>query len=75
MMSSTVIIEHIFFTVFFYLQGAKMHFLDGFDKASYMKNQVRLLSHSINRVKYAPRTWLMTHPYIIADRFVVNIHF
>lgn len=45
-----------------------MHFLDGFDKGSYMKNQVRLLSHSVSRFKYAPRTWLTSHPYVIADR-------
>eukprot|EP00586_Coscinodiscus_wailesii_P006920 CAMPEP_0172489038 /NCGR_PEP_ID=MMETSP1066-20121228/18798_1 /TAXON_ID=671091 /ORGANISM="Coscinodiscus wailesii, Strain CCMP2513" /LENGTH=269 /DNA_ID=CAMNT_0013256625 /DNA_START=149 /DNA_END=954 /DNA_ORIENTATION=+ len=48
--------------------GAKMFYFSGVVNGKYLKNEVRMLTLMISRVKFRPLIWRNTHPYVLIDR-------
>jgi ribosome biogenesis protein BMS1 len=60
------LLKHRFWTEIY--QGAKMFYFSGVVNGKYLKNEVKMLTMLISRVKYRPLVWRNTHPYVVVDR-------
>lgn len=60
------LLKHRFWTEIY--EGAKMFYFGGVVNGKYLKNEVRMLTLQMSRVKYRPLTWRNTHPYVVIDR-------
>ena len=53
-----------------FFQGAKLFYLSGLVYGSYPKVEIHNLGRFISVTKFRPLTWRVTHPYILADRYI-----
>ena len=49
-----------------------MFYLSGLVYGSYPKVEVHNLGRFISVTKFRPLTWRVSHPYILADRYVIK---
>ncbi|PKU38877.1 ribosome biogenesis protein hypothetical protein [Limosa lapponica baueri] len=51
--------------------GAKLFYLSGMVHGEYQKQEIHNLGRFISVMKFRPLTWQTSHPYVLADRFVM----
>lgn len=62
-------LKHRFWTEIY--QGAKLFYLSGMIHGEYLKNDVHNLARFISVMKFRPLTWRNSHPYVLADRYII----
>lgn len=71
--------KHVYFDILTLLwccggtfQGAKLFYLSGMVYGEYQTQEVKNLGRFISVMKFRPLVWQTSHPYVLADRWVIT---